>query len=107
MNYSVEIFKTATGKMPFKKWINDLADMRARVAIEMRIDRLSLGNLGQSKSLGGGLHELKVDVGPGYRVYFGRVGQQVILLLCAGDKKSQQKDIDKAREYLEDYKMRG
>jgi len=107
VNYSVEIFKTATGKMPFKKWINDLADMRARVAIEMRIDRLSLGNLGQSKSLGGGLHELKVDVGPGYRVYFGRVGQQVILLLCAGDKKSQQKDIDKAREYLEDYKMRG
>jgi len=50
---------------------------------------------------------LKIDVGPGYRVYFGKIGLQVILLLCAGDKKSQYKDIAKAREYFEDYKVRG
>ena len=93
--------------MPFKQWLNNLADMKARVAIELRIDRLEIGNFGQSKSLGGGLYELKIDVGPGYRVYFGRIGLEVILLLCAGDKKSQQKDIIKAKEYLEDYKRRG
>lgn len=81
--------------------------MRTRVAIELRIDRLGMGNFGQSKSLGDGLHELKIDVGPGYRIYFGSIGQQMILLLCAGNKKSQQKDIDKAKEYLKDYKMRG
>ena len=103
--YAIKIFKTTDGKMPFKKWLHDLSDMKARVAIELRIDRLELGNLGQSKSLGGGLHELKIDVGPGYRVYFGKVGQQVILLLCAGNKKSQSKDIVNARKYLKDYKM--
>lgn len=107
MNYSIEIFKTENGRLPFKQWLNDLSDMKARVAIELRIDRLQLGNFGQNRSLGGGLHELKIDVGPGYRVYFAKVGLQVILLLCAGHKKSQQKDIATAREYFNDYKMRG
>lgn len=107
MKYSVKYFKTNSGKIPFKQWLNDLSDMKTRVAIELRIDRILLGNLGQCKSLGGGLHELKIDVGPGYRVYLGKVGQQVILLLCAGDKKSQPKNIVKAREYLKDYKIRG
>jgi putative addiction module killer protein len=107
VKYSVKYFKTNSGKIPFKQWLNDLSDMKTRVAIELRIDRILLGNLGQCKSLGGGLHELKIDVGPGYRVYLGKVGQQVILLLCAGDKKSQPKNIVKAREYLKDYKIRG
>lgn len=107
MKYSIEIFKTANGKLPFKDWLNNLSDMKARVAIELRIDRLEMGNFGQSKSLGAGLHELKIDIGPGYRVYFGRVGLELILLLCAGSKKTQQKDIIKAKEYLKDYKIRG
>ena len=105
--YSVIFYQSTGGKIPFKQWLNNLSDMRARVAVELRIDRILLGNLGQCKSLGGGLHELKIDVGPGYRVYLGKIGLQVILLLCAGDKKSQSKDIVKAREYLKDYKIRG
>ncbi len=105
--YSVIFFQTTGGKIPFKQWLNDLSDMRIRVAVELRIDRILLGNLGQCKTLGSGLHELKIDVGPGYRVYLAKIGLQVILLLCAGDKKSQSKDIVKAREYLKDYKMRG
>ena len=107
MKYSINIFKTTSGKLPFKKWLDALSDMRARVAIELRIDRLIIGDLGKSKFLGDGLHELKIDIGPGYRVYFGIIGQRLILLLCAGDKKTQQRDIIKAKEYLKDYKMRG
>jgi putative addiction module killer protein len=107
VNYSIEIFETQKGKLPFKEWLDDLSDIKARVAVELRIDRLEIGNFGQSKSLGGGLHELKIDTGPGYRVYFSKVGQTVVLLLCAGSKKSQEKDIAKAREYLKDYKTRG
>ena len=86
---------------------NALSDMKARVAIELRIDRIEMGNLGNTKLVGGGVYELIFDIGPGYRVYFGRIGQEIILLLSAGAKKSQPKDIVKAREYLKDYKMRG
>lgn len=107
VNYYISIFKTTTGKMPFQQWLNNITDIKTRVAIELRIDRLTIGNFGQNKSLGGGLYELKIDIGPGYRIYFCKIGQQIILLLCAGDKKSQQKDIIKAREYLKDYKARG
>jgi putative addiction module killer protein len=107
VEYSVKYFKTTSGKIPLKQWLNDLSDMETRVAIELRIDRILLGNLGNCNTLGGGLHELKIYIGPGYRIYFGKVGQQIILLLCAGDKKSQPKDIVKARKYLKDYKMRG
>lgn len=81
--------------------------MKSKVAIEMRLDRFEMGNFGLCKSLGGGLYELKIDIGPGYRIYYGKVGRQIILLLSGGDKKSQQKDIDKSREYLRDYKLRG
>ena len=107
LSYSVQIFKTAQGRLPFRQWLDNLSDLKARVAIELRIERLGLGNFGQCKSLGGGLFELKIDIGPGYRVYFGKVGKAIVLLLCAGDKKSQPKDIAKAREYLESYKERG
>lgn len=79
--------------------------MKARVAIELRLDRLEMGNFGQIRSLGGGLYEMKIDIGPGYRIYFSKIGQLIVLLLCAGDKRSQHRDIIKAQEYLKDYKQ--
>lgn len=106
MPYSIKVYETMRGKRPFQQWLDDLPGMKIRVRMELRIDRLTMGNLGQCKALNAGLYELKIDMGPGYRIYFGKIGQQIILLLCAGDKKSQKTDIIKAREYLKDYKMR-
>src|SRR3972149_6847945 len=103
VEYSIKTYKTATGKRPFRKWLDDLSDHQARAAIDLRIDRMKMGNFGKCEPLKGNLYELKIDIGPGYRVYFSKIGLQIILLLCAGSKKTQQKDIDKAREYLDDY----
>lgn len=94
------------GKDLFGEWLNRLRDEKARARIMIRIDRVQVGNLGDCKALGNGLYELRVDWGPGYRVYFARIGKMAVLLLCAGDKRTQSSDIVKARECLEDYKRR-
>jgi putative addiction module killer protein len=78
----------------------------AIVKIEQRLDRLRLGNLGNFRSVGEGVCELKIDYGPGYRVYFGQVGTTIVLLLCGGDKSTQDRDIRKAKEYWIDYEQR-
>jgi putative addiction module killer protein len=82
----------------YAAWFRSLRDMTAKGRIVARIERVQLGNLGDVKSLGEGLHELRMDFGPGYRVYFTRRGEQIILLLCGGDKSSQQRDIARARQ---------
>ncbi|HEY4943941.1 MAG TPA: type II toxin-antitoxin system RelE/ParE family toxin [Rhizomicrobium sp.] len=81
----------------FRHWLDDLRDFNARDRINVRIRRLIEGNLGDVKSLGRGLSELRINYGPGYRVYFTRRGNEVILLLAGGDKRSQWKDIETAR----------
>lgn len=83
---------------PFAKWYRKLSDVRARARIDIRIRRLSLGNFGDAKSVGGGISELRIDYGPGYRIYFTRRGRKVVILLAGGDKGSQQRDIARARE---------
>ena len=88
----IEEYITAEGRVPFSQWFERLNDGKARARIRVRLDRLSLGNLGDCRSLGGSLYELRLDYGPGYRVYFGEVGERVILLLAGGIKKSQQRD---------------
>ena len=80
----------------FMDWMNGLRDLRARSRILARIDRLKEGHFGDVSSVGGGVAELRVDHGPGYRVYFARRGQKIVLLLCGGDKSSQQRDITQA-----------
>ena len=91
----------------FAEWLDDLSDLRARARILARIERLRGGNFGDWKSVGDGIGELRIDVGPGYRVYFKRMGTKIVVLLTGGDKKSQNRDIRRAREMakqLEDLK---
>lgn len=79
-------------------WINALKDREARARIQVRVDRLAHGNPGQHRHLKQGISELKVDVGPGYRVYYTQRGEELIILLVGGDKSSQQRDISTAQE---------
>ena len=84
----------------FARWIDDLRDGRARARIQIRIQRLLDGNPGDVKPVGAGVSELRIDYGPGYRVYFTEEDNEIILLLLGGDKKTQTRDIEKAEAYL-------
>jgi putative addiction module killer protein len=88
----LEIRETATFTARFEA----LRDRRAKLRIQVRIDRMALGNAGQTRTLKGGVVEMKIDVGPGYRVYFARRGNLLVVLLCGGDKSSQPRDIQTA-----------
>lgn len=92
----IEIRKTET----FGKWIDGLSDIRARARILVRVDRLAQGNPGDVKSVGGGVSEMRIDYGPGYRVYFTKQGNTIIVLLAGGDKRSQSKDIKTAKHLI-------
>jgi putative addiction module killer protein len=81
----------------FSGWINSLRNLRAVARIDARIGRLRLGNFGDAKSVGDGVSELRIDYGPGYRVYFTRRGDTVVILLCGGAKRSQARDIERAK----------
>jgi putative addiction module killer protein len=82
----------------YARWFASLRDQRARDRVLVRIRRLSLGNFGDARSVGGGVSELRIDYGPGYRIYFTRRGATLVLLLTAGDKSRQWADIARARE---------
>jgi putative addiction module killer protein len=82
----------------FSKWLRELADRRARARIQTRIDRLQLGLAGDVKPVGEGVSELRIDYGPGYRVYFVQRGKELIVLLAGGDKRTQDRDINTALE---------
>jgi putative addiction module killer protein len=99
-------YVTASGKDVVGEWLADLRDVRARARIVVRIARLAVGNFGDCKALGEGICELRVDYGPGYRVYFARVGKMTLLLLGGGDKRRQSDDIARAIDALRDYKER-
>ena len=87
----------------YEKWFASLKDRTARVRVDIRIRRLSLGNLGAVEPVGEGVSELKIDHGPGYRVYFVQHGGHCVLLLVGGDKSTQAHDIKKARELARKY----
>ena len=86
----------------FADWVSGLKDRRAIARIDIRIRRLSLGNMGDVKSLGEGLSELRIDYGPGYRLYFAQLGERIVILLSGGDKKRQNADIVRARQLLKE-----
>jgi len=100
---TVEIYQDDHGKQPLVEWLYSLKDIRTQARIENRLRRISTGNLGDHKAVGAGVFELRLSFGPGYRVYFGRIGSVVILLLCGGDKGSQRRDIERAKTLLADY----
>ncbi len=106
MAIEVRRYVTTAGKDVFSEWLAELADRSAKARIAVRIDRLSRGNPGDCKALGGGLFELRVDWGPGYRIYYAMIGQTCVILLCGGDKRKQASDIHRARTYFEDYLQR-
>lgn len=88
---------TANNRAYFSEWLNRL-DRMVKARVLTRIDRVARGNMGDTKSVGDGVFELRLDFGPGYRVYFGREGQEIVILLCGGAKDSQSKDIERAKE---------
>ena len=103
MRKLIQEFIDENGKSAFSKWFDDL-DSRAAAKVTMAIHRLESGNHSNVKSLGSGVSEYKIDFGPGYRVYFAKDGETLIILLAGGTKKGQQKDIDKAKSLWQLYK---
>ena len=86
----------------FADWLNGLRDRRAQARIDVRLRRLSLGNFGDTKSLGDGVSKLRIDYGPEYRLYYTRRGEQIVILLCGGDKKRQNARIARAKEMVKE-----
>jgi putative addiction module killer protein len=99
-------YLTRSGRDVFGEWLSALRDDRTRAKIVARIDRLSVGNFGDCKALRCGLFELRINWGPGYRVYYAIVDGTCVLLLCGGDKRKQSSDIKRGLEYLKDYRER-
>ena len=103
----LRIYTDTLNRQPLTQWLGELKDIRARAHIRARLARVEAGNLGDCKSLRDGVQELRVDYGPGYRVYLSRQGPVMVLLLCGGDKGDQTRTINQAIEYLNDWKQRG
>jgi len=99
-------YQTSDGRIPFREWLDTVTDPVGYAAVQVRKDRLARGLFGDCEPVGDGVWELRIDTGPGYRVYYARSGKQVVLLLCGGDKRSQKADIKKAKTYWRDYEQR-
>ena len=99
-------YQTADGRIPYREWLDTVTDPVGFAAIQVREDRLARGLFGDHKRVGDGVWELRVDTGPGYRVYYARAGKLVVILLCGGDKRSQKTDIKTAKAYWKDYEQR-
>ena len=93
----IKLLETDEGKVPFEQWYDSLKDKVTKVRIRRRLDRVELGNFGDTESVGEGIYELRLHFGTGYRVYFARVGNTVIVLIGGGDKSSQNTDIAQAK----------
>lgn len=99
-------YVTASGEDVIGAWLSGLRDTQARARVAARITRLAAGSFGDCKPLHGGVWELRIDWGPGYRVYYAMAGRTCVLLLCGGDKRRQAADIEQAIAYWKDYRQR-
>ncbi|EAZ90138.1 type II toxin-antitoxin system RelE/ParE family toxin [Crocosphaera chwakensis] len=100
--WEIKKYVTETNLCPFDNWFEQL-DMQTQVRIDVRLDRVRLGNFGDAKSVGEGVYELRLFFGSGYRIYYGIIGKKIILLLTGGGKKTQNKDIKKAKKFWNAY----
>lgn len=100
----IKVLETDEGKVPFEEWYDSLKDKVTKVRVRRRLDRLELGNFGDTESIGDGIYELRLHFGAGYRVYFTHVGNTVIVLIGGGDKSTQKGDIVKAKVLWRKYK---
>ena len=100
-------YTDALNRQPLTDWLSGLKDIRARAQIRARLARVATGNFGDCKALRDGVHELRIDFGPGYRVYLSRQGPVLVLLLYGSEKGDQSKAINQAIAYLNDWKQRG
>ena len=103
--FELRYYLTAGGESPFESWFSDL-DPTARAKASVPLVRMGQGNASNAKGVGEGVLEYRINLGPGYRVYFGRDGATLVILLTGGTKKRQQRDIERANELLADYKRR-
>jgi len=103
--FEIEHYLTETDRNPFAEWYEGLKDVKAKRAIDRRLIRMALGNFGDYKHCGDGVWELRIDLGPGYRIYWARNGEKVLLLLAGDDKRTQQADIAKARMYWQQFQQ--
>jgi len=104
--YQIIDYLTESGRDPLKDWLASLADRQARARVLVRVQRMAAGNFGDCKPIAEGVWELRIDYGPGYRVYYARAGEKLLLLLMGGDKRKQQADIDTALAYWNDWNRR-
>lgn len=100
----LKFYRTPTGRSPFSEWYDSIQDLNLQSRIDKRLERVANGNFGDCRSVGEGVSELRFHFGPGYRIYFGEVDNTIVLLLCAGDKSSQTRDIRRAKDYWLQYK---
>ena len=102
----LEFYRTQNGRTPFTEWLESVRDVRGRGRVEARLMSLESGNFGDYKSVGEGVFELRLHIGKGYRIYLAVVDNMIVLLLCGGDKSSQQRDIERAKTFWSDFKER-
>jgi putative addiction module killer protein len=106
MVYKIKVYETKDNKHPFNSWLEKL-DIPVQAKIQVRLRRAGLGNFGDWKFVVDGINEFRLDFGPGYRIYYNNIDLETVLILCAGTKRTQTKDIQIAKDYLKDFKARG
>lgn len=104
--FEIWYYTTASGRDVVEEWLDSLRDANAEARISARLARLAAGNFGDCKPVGNGVWELRIDYGPGYRLYYALTGRKVVLLLSGGDKRTQAADIKRAIEYWKDFSRR-
>lgn len=104
--HEIRHYLSETGRDHYQEWLDHLKDRTAKARITVRVNRLAAGAFGDCKPLSNGVWELRVDHGPGYRVYYAQAGKKLVLLLLGGDKRQQQSDIEKALRYWSEYQKR-
>ena len=105
--HDIQAYQAEDGSEPYARWLAGLADRQARARVPVRVQRMAAGNFGDCKPVRDGVQELRIDHGPGYRVFLSRQGPMVVILLCGSDKTGQDKAIKQALAYLQDWKERG